>query len=151
MGGRILALDLGERRIGLAVSDPDLILASGRGVYLRRNLEDDLQYLKGLILEEDVKEIVLGLPRNMDGSLGEQAERALEFKRLLEERLDLPVVLFDERLTTAEAERVLLEADLSRRKRKEVRDELAAVLILQGYLDHRAQARRGRPSENRRE
>jgi putative Holliday junction resolvase len=141
MGSRILALDLGEKRIGLAVSDPEGILASGRGVYLRRTPEEDLEYLKWLVEEEDVGEIVLGLPRNMDGSLGGQAERVLEFKCLLEERLNLPVRLFDERLTTAEAERVLIEADLSRRRRREVRDELAAVLILQGYLD---QARIGR-------
>lgn len=142
MGSRILALDLGERRIGLAVSDPGLILASGRGVYLRRNLEEDLVYLEQLVEEEGVSEIVLGLPRNMDGALGEQAERALEFGHLLEEKLKKPVHLFDERLSTAEAERVLLEADLSRRKRGEHRDELAAVLILQGYLD-RARAREG--------
>ena len=143
MGSRILALDLGERRIGLALSDPDLILASGRGVYLRRNPEEDLVYLERLVEEEDVGEIVLGLPRNMDGSLGKQAERALEFKALLEERLKRPVHLFDERLTSAEAERVLVEADLSRRRRREVRDELAAVLILQGYLD-RARAKKER-------
>jgi len=135
MSGRVLALDLGGRRIGLALSDSEGVLASGRGVYHRRNLEEDLGYLKRLIGEEGVEEIVLGLPRNMDGSLGEQVERALEFKRLLGKRMGLPVRLFDERLTTAEAERVLIEADLSRRRRKLVRDELAAVLILQGYLD----------------
>lgn len=137
MGKRILAVDLGERRIGLAVSDPQAVLATGRGVYLRKDLLEDLGYLEKLIAEEDVGEIVLGLPQNMDGSFGERVQHTLEFKRLLEERLDLPVTLFDERLTTAEAERVLLEADLSRRKRKRVRDELAAVLILQGYLDSR--------------
>lgn len=142
MSGRVLALDLGGRRIGLALSDPEGVLASGRGVYRRRNLEEDLEYLKRLTGEEGVEEIVLGLPRNMDGSLGEQAERALKFKRLLGKRMGLPVRLFDERLTTAEAERVLIEADLSRRRRKLVRDELAAVLILQGYLD-RARAEKG--------
>jgi putative Holliday junction resolvase len=142
MSGRVLALDVGGRRIGLALSDPEGVLASGRGVYRRRNLEEDLEYLKRLIGEEGVEEIVLGLPQNMDGSLGEQAERALEFKRLLGKRMGLPVRLFDERLTTAEAERVLIEADLSRRRRKLVRDELAAVLILQGYLD-RARAEKG--------
>jgi len=143
MGRRILALDLGEKRIGLAVSDPERVLASGRGVYQRRNLDDDLEYLKRLIAEEGIGELVLGLPQNMDGSLGPQAERALEFQRSLEERLNLPVQLFDERLTTAEAERVLLEADLSRRRRRLVRDELAAVLILQGYLDYRARMGEG--------
>lgn len=142
MGARVLALDLGEKRIGLAVSDPEGLLAGGRGVYSRRGLEEDLAYLERLVVEEGIGEIVLGLPRNMDGSLGEQAKRALEFKQLLEARLGLPVVLFDERLTTAEAERVLLEADLSRRRRKRLRDGLAAVLILQAYLDYRAQERR---------
>ncbi len=135
MGKRILALDLGERRIGLAVSDPHRVLASGRGVYHRKSLEEDLRHLEKLVAEEDVGEIVLGLPQNMDGSFGERAERTREFQHVVEENLDIPVTLFDERLTTAEAERVLLEADLSRRKRKRIRDELAAVLILQGYLD----------------
>lgn len=142
MGTRILAVDLGERRIGLALSDPQGLLASSRRVYLRRNIDEDLEYLRRLGEEEGIGEVVLGLPENMDGSLGEQAERALEFKRLLEERLGLPVALLDERLTTAEAERVLLEADLSRRKRKRLRDGLAAALILQAYLDQRARIRR---------
>ena len=142
MGTRILAVDLGERRIGLALSDPQGLLASSRRVYLRRNIDEDLEYLRRLGEEEGIGEVVLGLPENMDGSLGEQAERALEFKRLLEERLGLPVALLDERLTTAEAERVLIEADLSRRKRKRLRDGLAAALILQAYLDQRARIRR---------
>lgn len=144
-----MALDLGEKRIGLAVSDPQRLLASGRGIYRRRGLEEDLEYLAKLVREEEVEEIVLGLPRNMDGSLGEQAKRALEFGHLLEERLGLKVEFFDERLTTAEAERVLLEVDLSRRRRKEVRDELAAVLILQGYLDYRARAGAGEKEDER--
>jgi putative Holliday junction resolvase len=141
MGSRVLALDLGEKRIGLAVSDPEGLLASGRGVYLRRGLEEDLAYLERLVAEEGIGEVVLGLPQKMDGSLGPEAQGVLNFKALLEERLKLPVALFDERLTTAEAERVLLEADLSRRKRKGVRDELAAVLILQGYLNARLRLR----------
>lgn len=147
MGSRVLALDLGEKRIGLAVSDPEGLLASGRGVYLRRGLEEDLAYLERLVVEEGIKEVVLGLPQRLDGSLGPEAQAVLDFKALLEERLKLPVALFDERLTTAEAERVLLEANLSRKRRKGVRDELAAVLILQGYLNARlrlrAQIRKG--------
>lgn len=135
-------MDLGERRIGLALSDPQGLLVGASRVYLRRNIEEDLGYLRQLAEEEGVGQVVLGLPQNMDGSLGEQAERAVEFKRLLEERLGLPVALLDERLTTAEAERVLLEADLSRRRRKRLRDGLAAALILQAYLDYRARVRR---------
>jgi putative Holliday junction resolvase len=132
---KILGLDLGERRIGLAISDETQTIASGLGVYTCRSLSEDLEYLKGLVDREGIELIVLGLPRNMDGSLGVKAQQAQEFKRLLEDALPIPVELFDERLTTSEAERVLLEADLSRRKRKQLRDQLAAVLILQGYLD----------------
>ncbi|MCR4404283.1 MAG: Holliday junction resolvase RuvX [Candidatus Acetothermia bacterium] len=144
MDRRILALDLGEKRLGLAVSDPEGLLAGSHWVYPRRNIDEDLEYLRRLVEEEGIGEIVLGLPENMDGSLGEQAKRALEFKRLLEARLGLPVALVDERLTTAEAERVLLEANLSRKKRRRLRDGLAAALILQAYLEHRAREREER-------
>jgi len=134
---RILALDLGEKRIGLAISDETETLARGLAVYVRRSLRDDLEYLKGVVQSEGVERIVLGLPVNMDGSLGPKAQQSKEFQRQLLQELKLPVELFDERLTTAEAERVLVEAGLSRQRRKEIRDQQAAVLILQGYLDHR--------------
>ncbi len=137
MSGRVLCLDLGDKRIGLAISDSTKTLATGRGVYQRRSLDEDFKYLEKLIKEEGISQIVLGLPRNMDGSLGERAQKTLQFKALLEEILKLPVVLFDERLTTEEAERVLLSADVSRKKRKRVIDQLAAVIILQRYLDQR--------------
>lgn len=132
---RILGIDLGERRLGLAISDETHTLASSLEVYERRDLDADLSHIAALIIKEHISEIVLGLPTNMDGSLGPQAQRALEFKKLLEERLQLPVSTFDERLTTAEAERVLIEASVTRHKRKRIRDALAAVLILQSYLD----------------
>ena len=135
--GRILALDLGERRIGLALSDPEGKLPARHWVYQRRSLPADLEYLHEVVVTEGVVEVVLGLPRNMDGSLGPRAEATLEFKKALEERLGMEVLLCDEELTTAEAERVLLEADLSRRKRKRVRDALAATLILQRHLARR--------------
>ncbi len=141
-GGRVLALDLGERRIGLALSDPEGKLPVRHWVYQRRSLAADLEYLREVVAQEEVKEVVLGLPRNMDGSLGPQAEATLEFKRALEEALGMEVLLCDEELTTAEAERVLLEADLSRRKRKRVRDALAATLILQRHLARRSRSRR---------
>lgn len=140
--GRILSIDYGERRLGLAISDETQTLASGLGVYTRQSAEADLRYLRELIARERVEKIVLGLPLNMDGSQGFKAQEALEFKEQLETQLKIPVELVDERLTTQEAERVLIEADLSRRRRKEVRDQLAAVLILQRYLDAQAQARR---------
>lgn len=128
---------MGKRRLGLALSDETQTLASPYGVYERSSLEADLAYLKELITSQKVSEIVLGFPINMNGSLGPQAQEVLEFKETLEERLKIAVALFDERLTTAEAERVLLSADVSRRQRKRVQDALAAVLILQGYLESR--------------
>lgn len=131
----MLGLDLGNKRIGIAISDATKTIASGLGVYKRKSMDEDLEYLEKLIKEEGISEIVLGLPRNMDGSLGERAQKTLQFKALLEEKLHLPVVLFDERLTTEEAERVLLEADMSRKRRKRVIDKLSAVIILQRYLD----------------
>jgi putative Holliday junction resolvase len=134
MKGRVLGIDLGEVRIGLALSDPTGTIASGRGVYQRRGLKEDLTYLKELVEKEGIKEVIIGLPRNMDGSLGKRAQETIRFKEELEAILKFPVRLFDERLSTEEAERILISADLSRKKRKEVIDELAAVIILQGYL-----------------
>lgn len=136
---RVLGIDLGEKRLGLAISDESRILASPLTVYERRELAKDIKFLSDLVARHHVAEIVLGLPLNMNGSLGPKAEQALEFKKLLEERLKLPVHTFDERLTTIEAERVLLQADMSRRKRKQRRDALAAVLILQSYLNWRGE------------
>lgn len=131
---RVLGIDFGEKRLGLALSDESHTLASPLMVYERRDLAQDIEFLKELIARYGITEIVLGLPLRMNGSVGEKVHHVLEFKSLLEEHLKLPVSTFDERLTTAEAERVLLQADLSRRKRKQKRDALAAVLILQGYL-----------------
>jgi putative Holliday junction resolvase len=131
---RVLGIDFGEKRLGLALSDESRTLASPLAVYERKDLQSDLRFLSDLILRYQITEIVLGLPLNMDGSLGLKAQQVLEFKRALEESLKLPVHTFDERFTTAEAERALLEANMSRRQRKAKRDALAAVLILQGYL-----------------
>jgi putative Holliday junction resolvase len=131
---RVLGIDFGEKRLGLALSDESRTLASPLAVYERKDLQSDLRFLRDLILRYQITEIVLGLPLNMDGSLGPKAQQVLDFKRALEESLKLPVHTFDERFTTAEAERALLEVNMSRRKRKAKRDALAAVLILQGYL-----------------
>jgi putative Holliday junction resolvase len=131
---RVLGIDFGEKRLGLALSDESRTLASPLAVYERKDLQSDLRFLRDLILRYQITEIVLGLPLNMDGSLGPKAQQVLDFKRALEESLKLPVHTFDERFTTAEAERTLLEANMSRRQRKAKRDALAAVLILQGYL-----------------
>lgn len=136
---RVLGIDFGEKRLGLAISDESHTLATPLTVYERTNQERDLKFLSDLVVQYQIREIVLGLPLNMDGSLSEKAQQALEFKRVLEEHLKVSVSTFDERLTTAEAERVLLQADLSRKKRKTKRDALAAVLILQGYLNSRGE------------
>lgn len=134
---RILALDVGEKRIGLAVSDPLGITAQGLGVLIRQGREADLARLLEVAREYQVQEIVVGLPRHLDGRLGKLAPEILELARSLKEALGVAVTPVDERLTTAEAERLLLEADLSRRRRRRVVDQLAAVLILQGFLDLR--------------
>lgn len=132
---RTLGIDYGTRRLGLALSDEDGILASPLPVRTRTSLPDDLKFISELIDERRVERIVLGLPLNMDGTQGEMAHAVQEFADGLRSACSVPVVLFDERLTTSEAERVLVQADISRKKRKNLRDGLAAVLILQGYLD----------------
>ena len=132
---RIMGLDIGEKRIGIAISDPLCYTAQGKTVMQRRDLEYDIQTIKDLVATEKVSALVAGLPKNMDGTIGEGAERVLAFVRALEAALSMAVILWDERWTTVEATRVLLEADLTRRKRRKVVDKVAAVLILQGYLD----------------
>jgi len=134
---RILALDVGEKRIGIAVSDPLGITAQGLSVLIRQNLEADLARLQDVAREYQVQEIVVGLPRHMDGRPGKQTDAILDLARTLGEALGVPVTTWDERLTTMEAERVLIEADLSRRRRRRVVDQVAAVLILQSYLEYR--------------
>jgi putative pre-16S rRNA nuclease len=135
---RILALDLGEKRIGVALSDALGWTAQGLTVLSRQDLERDLEQVIALAKKHAVQEIVIGLPRHMDGRLGDGAKEVELWSRELEERLGLPVHQVDERLTTLQAERVLLEADVSRRKRRQVIDKMAATLILQGFLDIRS-------------
>ena len=137
MTGRVLAIDWGEVRLGLAMSDQTQTIAQGFEVYERRSLDEDLRYLASLASEYRVACVVVGVPVHMDGSSSEQTQRARTFKDDLAAKLSVPVDVMDERLTTAEAERSLLEADLSRRKRKAKRDQLAATLILQRYLERR--------------
>jgi putative Holliday junction resolvase len=132
---KILGLDIGEKRIGIAISDELGYTAQGMRVMNRSGLADDLTVLRELIKETEATEVVVGLPKNMDGTLGESAQKVLSFAKKMEEFLSLPVILWDERWTTAEATRLLVDADISRSKRRKVVDKLAAVLILQGYLD----------------
>jgi putative Holliday junction resolvase len=132
---KVLGLDIGEKRIGIAVSDELGYTAQGIKVLNRKGMDDDIEVIKELMVAEKVSKIVVGLPKNMDGSLGEGAKKVLSFVNKMEESLSVPVILWDERWTTSEATRVLLQADLSRKKRRQVVDKVAAVLILQGYLD----------------
>jgi len=133
---RTLGIDYGRQRFGLSISDASGILATPLSPYRRsHSLARDLTHLANLIFERHVTTIVVGLPLHMNGSHGEMASEAETFARALRGKTGLPTELYDERLTSSEAERVLLEADVSRTKRKALRDSLAATLILQGYLD----------------
>ncbi|AHF09750.1 MULTISPECIES: Holliday junction resolvase RuvX [Dehalobacter] len=132
---RIMGLDLGEKTIGVAMSDPLGITAQGVEVIRRTKKEKEREELARLIREYEVDEIVLGYPKNMNGTLGERAKLTEVFAEELREGYLLPVKLWDERLSTIGAQRALLEADLSRAKRKKVIDKMAAVFILQGYLN----------------
>ena len=133
---RILALDVGAKRIGLAVSDPLGITAQGLGILIRKDRAEVLAQLLEVARKWQVQRVVVGLPRHMDGRLGDAAPEILKLAGDLGEALGVRVVTWDERLTTVEAERVLLQADLSRRRRRQVLDKQAAVLILQNYLDY---------------
>jgi putative Holliday junction resolvase len=132
---RIMGLDLGTNSIGVAISDELGITAQGLKTIRRRSSVEDLRELANIIAQFEIGKVVVGLPKNMDGSLGKQAEMVFRWIKVFKKSANLPVVTWDERLSTVGASRVLLEADLSRQKRKKVIDKLAAVLILQGYLD----------------
>lgn len=132
---RIMGLDIGTRTIGIAISDELGITAQGLKTLRRKSAEEDLRAIAELVHEFQIEKIVFGLPKNMDGTLGKQAEFTLKWMKMVSDNIQVPVVAYDERLTTVGASKVLLEADLSRKKRKKVIDKLAAVLILQGYLD----------------
>ncbi|SHJ32279.1 Holliday junction resolvase RuvX [Desulfofundulus thermosubterraneus] len=138
MPPRILGLDVGEKTIGVAVSDPLGWTAQGVGVIRRdRPQEQVMGQLRKLIQDYQVERIVVGLPRNMNGTLGSQGQKVLDFAREIGTELGLPVETWDERLSTVSAERVLLAADVSRAKRKKIIDKMAAAVILQNYLDSR--------------
>ncbi len=134
---RVLGLDVGARRIGIAISDPLGITAQGLETLHRKNKKYDLHYFHKLIREYDVKEIVVGLPLRMSGAEGIQAEKIQAFAEGLRKHFKLPVHLWDERLTSAEANRLLRETDLSIEKRGQAVDRMAAILILQGWMENR--------------
>jgi putative Holliday junction resolvase len=131
-----MGLDIGSHTVGIAISDELGITAQGLKTIRRKSMEKDLTEIKTIISVFEIEKIVAGLPKKMDGTLGEGAQKVLQWIEAFKKRIDLPVITWDERLTTVEASRILLEADLSRKKRKRVIDKLAAALILQGYLDY---------------
>ena len=132
---RIMALDVGSRTIGIACSDALLMTAQGIETIRRTSLENDFNRLRELISEYEVHELVVGMPKNMNGTKGDRAEKTEEFVEKMKTVIDLPITFWDERLSTIMAERQLIAADVSRKKRKGIIDKMAAVVILQGYLD----------------
>ncbi|MBO5587674.1 MAG: Holliday junction resolvase RuvX [Acidaminococcaceae bacterium] len=136
---RIMALDLGTRTIGVAVSDVTGLIANGIETIRRTSPERDFSTLEQLVAQWEIGEIVLGYPKNMNGTIGERAKVSEQFAEELKNRFPgISVVLWDERLSTVAAERVLIDADLQRKKRRKVIDMMAAVVILQNYLDSRS-------------
>ena len=136
---RIIGLDFGSKTTGVAVSDPFGWTAQGVEIIRRKEenkLRKTLARIEELVKEYGASRIVLGLPKNMNNSLGDRAEKSLAFKEMLERRTGLPVVMWDERLTTVAADRTMMETGIRREHRKEYIDEIAAVFILQNYLDY---------------
>ena len=135
---RVMGLDYGSKTVGVAISDALLVTAQGIETIERKEenkLRRTLARIEELAKEYKVDRIVLGFPKNMNNTLGERAQKTLDFQAMLERRVGLPVILWDERLTTVEAERTLIESGVRREERKKYVDKIAAVFILQGYLD----------------
>ncbi|PIW68197.1 MAG: Holliday junction resolvase RuvX [Candidatus Omnitrophica bacterium CG12_big_fil_rev_8_21_14_0_65_42_8] len=132
---RILSLDFGTKRIGAAVSDALNITAQAIGTIERKGMKNDLKKIRALAQEYSAARLIVGLPLNMDGTKGRSAKLAIDFVNELKKEINIPVEMIDERLTTAQGERIFLEADVSRKKRRENLDKIAAQLILQNYLD----------------
>jgi len=134
---RILGIDLGEKRIGIAISDELGITAQGLPTIPSTTEDENLKKIKKLVDKYNVEKIILGLPKNMNGTLGRQAEKSLSFAQKIKNIHQVSVELEDERLSTSKAEKLLIQADRSRKKRKKVIDKMSAVIILQSYLDRR--------------
>lgn len=135
LDGRIMGLDIGDKTIGVAVSDLMGLTAQGVTTIKRVGKKKDIEEIKKIIAERQVNKIVSGLPKNMNGTVGPQGEKVQKFCELLKEETNLPIEFWDERLSTVAAERSLIEGNVRRENRKKVIDMLAAVIILQGYLD----------------
>jgi putative pre-16S rRNA nuclease len=135
---RVMALDVGDKKIGVAISDELLLMAQGRPTLRRKNLRSDLEVLRRLAVENDVQVVVIGQPLHMDGTPSAQSERVARFSEELRKVLDVPFVFWDERLTSFEAEQHLEQMGMKWRQRREHVDKVAAMIILQNYLDSRA-------------
>ena len=134
---RIMGLDVGDKTIGVAVSDPLLLTAQGLKTIARESNKKDIKKIQDIIEEYNISKIVVGLPKNMNNTLGSQGEKVLDFVEKLKRKINIEIILEDERLTTVSAERILLEGDVSRKDRKKIIDKVAATYILQNYLDRR--------------
>jgi len=132
---RLLGLDIGDVLIGVAVSDPDGVIAQGLDSIRRVNLKKDIDTIIKIVNEYEIGKIIIGLPKTLDDKIGIQAEKVLTFINSLKKGTNVPIITWDERLTTVSANKVLIDADMSRKKRKQIADKLSAVIILQGYLD----------------
>ena len=137
---RYMALDVGDRTIGVAISDPLFIMAEGHSTIFRESIEKDFDILKDIIIKQNIIKIIIGLHKNMNNTIGPQGEKVLSFVESLKEFLkensfNIEIIMQDERLTTVSAERILIEGNMSRKKRKKVIDKVAATYILQSYLD----------------
>lgn len=131
---RILALDVGKKKIGIAISDALGITAQPLKTLIRNNKKNDFEWIKEIVSDMNVSKVIVGLPLNINGTAGPRAKETYDFVDKLKEKLQVPVQLWDERLTSVEANRILLQADMTRRKRKRLDDQIAAQLILQNYL-----------------
>ena len=136
---RVIGLDLGTKTLGVAISDPSKIIASSLTTirFEENDYKSAIKELKNIISDYEIELIVIGLPKNMNNSLGFAAQRTLDFEKLLKDEFEIPIYEQDERLSSVTANNILLEADVSRRKRKKKVDQLAATIILQNYLDIR--------------
>lgn len=134
---RILGLDIGDVRIGIAISDELEITAQGLPTFKRKYLEKDIEGIKDIIESHEIMTVIVGLPKMLDGTIGVQAQKVIDFTNILKTKINVPVIFWDERLTTSEVNKMLIDADVRRSKRREVADKLAAQLILQGYLDRK--------------
>ena len=135
---RILGIDVGDKRIGVAVTDPLQITAQGVMTLKRKTRDDDLEAFRDLITKYEIKKVVAGLPLNMDGSESAQTRKTVNFCQFIKKRLDVEIIYIDERLTSSWSEKVLIEGNVSRENRKDYIDMLAAQIILQSYMDRAA-------------